>query len=460
MWRFLGAALVLASLTPGPSATAQTEPAPWVADGPPGTFQYEFARRLYGDSLPSARDYAKAAMADGDQSAQLAYGGALFLEAVEGLIGDLSRHGFLNHPNANMHAVRRPLPPSATTTPIDYEGFRRVLQDFVDRLATVVPMLATIDDPDARLLLRPHLARIDLDGDGAYGPLERAYPIHNSALQGILRENFERNWPSFERGLAENDPIVLAQLAEYAPIYDFDDADAAWLENHIHRWSAIVEILLAHDWERAFNQSFHALFPDSNLLFAALNEVYGRQREDDEFFRQPRTTAFILDVAAFSTHAPWSVAEPARLRAAHKHLKAMIAANRRSWNLALVETDSSEEWQAPVTAPREWLPAPGQRQFDHEPVTRQMVGSWLRFLDICDQILDGDLLIPHFRFQQGLNLRRMFEEPRPLSPILLLQGADALPYLEDGPIADRALLEELHRPFGLLRIHTYFFWFL
>ncbi|MFQ5624856.1 MAG: hypothetical protein ACE5FS_15845, partial [Paracoccaceae bacterium] len=33
---------------------------PWLADGEPGTFQHEFARRLYHASLPEARDYAQA----------------------------------------------------------------------------------------------------------------------------------------------------------------------------------------------------------------------------------------------------------------------------------------------------------------------------------------------------------------------------------------------------------------
>ncbi len=69
-------------------------------------------------------------------------------------------------------------------------------------------------------------------------------------------------------------------------------------------------------------------------------------------------------------------------------------------------------------------------------VTQQTVDGWMAFLSVYDSILKGETLIPHWRLEKGINFRRVFTEPRPFDPILWAQGSAALPYLEQGTMAD------------------------
>jgi hypothetical protein len=50
-------------------------------------------------------------------------------------------------------------------------------------------------------------------------------------------------------------------------------------------------------------------------------------------------------------------------------------------------------------------------------------------------ILDGKKLVPHWRFDRGMNVKRMFEESKRFDLVLLLTGSDAALYLEDGPLS-------------------------
>ncbi len=50
----------------------------------------------------------------------------------------------------------------------------------------------------------------------------------------------------------------------------------------------------------------------------------------------------------------------------------------------------------------------------------------------ADAILDGERLIPHWRFREGVNFRRVFEEPGTFDLVLWITGPAALPYLEEG----------------------------
>jgi hypothetical protein len=56
----------------------------------------------------------------------------------------------------------------------------------------------------------------------------------------------------------------------------------------------------------------------------------------------------------------------------------------------------------------------------------------MAFLDEFEALLKGEKLIPHWRFEQGINLRRLFLEPTTFDLVLLIQGSAAIPYLEDG----------------------------
>ena len=79
-------------------------------------------------------------------------------------------------------------------------------------------------------------------------------------------------------------------------------------------------------------------------------------------------------------------------------------------------------------------------------------------LDTADLILDGKLLLPHWRFQKGFDLKAYFESAKKTDLVMLITGYDALPFLKDGPIASAESFAEANAVFGDALI-GYAFWF-
>ena len=123
-----------------------------------------------------------------------------------------------------------------------------------------------------------------------------------------------------------------------------------------------------------------------------------------------------------------------------KHLEAMVALSRESWKSYLAETDDDHEW---IPNPKQNTVMPGGKVAD------EMVKGWLDFLDEAEAILNGKKLVPFWRGSEkkGVNLQKIFTEPRELDAILWLQGTAAVPYLEDGPITQPEVWTRLSRVF-------------
>jgi hypothetical protein len=130
-----------------------------------------------------------------------------------------------------------------------------------------------------------------------------------------------------------------------------------------------------------------------------------------------------------------------RLRSAHGHLQAVIAQSRLSWQAIEAETDDEREW---VPNERQQGVIPGVR------VTRPIIDGWREFLDEADQLLAGKKLVPHWRGAEGtgVNLRRVFLEPRQFDLVLWVHGAAAAPYLERGATTSREHWQRLEQLFG------------
>ena len=69
-------------------------------------------------------------------------------------------------------------------------------------------------------------------------------------------------------------------------------------------------------------------------------------------------------------------------------------------------------------------------------VTQEQIDGWMLLLDEFEALLKGEKLLPHWRFDKGINLRRMFLEPTTFEVVLLIQGSAAIPYLEDGILTE------------------------
>ena len=181
-----------------------------------------------------------------------------------------------------------------------------------------------------------------------------------------------------------------------------------------------TEAYLAHDGQELFDHSAHLFFPKAVSPYTFLGPTPpDRVAGIDEMA--------ILDAIAMIHVLRLPVKEPARMKAVLAHLESMIALSRESWKYIVAETDNDNEW---VPNPRQQSVLPGGA------VNGNMVDAWMTFLDEAEAILRGKKLVPFWRFgeERGVNLRRVFTEPRTFDLVLWFQGTAATPYLEKGPL--------------------------
>jgi hypothetical protein len=437
-------------------------------------FTERFQGELYGGRTGAAADLAAAEIErnPSDDTAQFALGVARFLGGVEGLIQSFHRYGLYNGADgsgilglAGLPFLRLPVPENPAPDPVSYEALRAVLRAFGDDLAGAEAVLAKAGTRPVELPLDLARIRLDLDGDGEASESEHLLTIFK-AVAGRVRPG-----PGPE-------PFLV----------DFDASDAAWLQAYTHLLMAMIDFPLAHDWEEAYAASFHGLFPDSFTpstplssltrdlqaklaawqlerpqhpncstlssadcksaqaqFFKALQEY--RKSEPDPI-RKSLEYGSIADLIAFVHLNHWPVTEPDRMASALGHLESMVELSRRNWRRILAETDDA----------REWIPGPAQTGvLAGMEIDQTRVDGWLAFLDEFEMALKGEKLLPHWRFAQGFNLRRMFLEPRTFDIVLMAQGSAIVPYLEDGPIADGATWLPIIGIFGG-DFFSYFIW--
>jgi hypothetical protein len=133
------------------------------------------------------------------------------------------------------------------------------------------------------------------------------------------------------------------------------------------------------------------------------------------------------------------VKEPERMKACWEHLRMVVETGRESWKFIRAETDDE----------REWIPNAKQNSALGIRLTDEMIDSWLMFLDESDELLQGKRLIPFWRkhVTQGINLKRVFLEPRTFDLVLWVQGTAIVPYLEEGPRTRPEVWQRLQRVF-------------
>ena len=409
--------------------------------------------RLYAADTAGAAARAQAALQAGDSvaTAHMALGVARFLGTVETLMQGLHRHGLHNTYQGAaslglMPLVRLPVPVNPAPQPVTYARLRTMLEDFSAGMARAEAHLARVGDAQAALPLdmKRVAVRITPDAAGRVPVLALLSAVAGGPV--VLPDG----------------PLTIA----------FDTADATWLRAYTHVLMALSDFLLAHDWEDAYQASFHGLFPESftpdtalRTLRSTLAEKVAQARttlppEPDcdwseggcaekrtEYAQQfearvgwvERALQYdgIADMAAFLHLLRWPVVDEPRMASALAHMQQMIVLSRGMWTQIAAETDDD----------REWIPGTHQTGAmalgDRPLITPQIVDGWLAFLDETEAILQGRKLLPHWRFARGINLRRFFMEPRTFDPVLMVQGYGVLPYLEEGPISNSQTWEQI-----------------
>jgi hypothetical protein len=350
-----------------------------------------------------------------NNDARLGLGAIRFLIAVEHLAQGLHRYGLSSPRSVVVPVLRLPVPPNPNAERITYTDFRDLIARFVTDLGRAEATLGAMSDADARLPVDLAKIRYDANADGVVGQGE----LFAAVIARVMGTGV---------GADEGGPTVVA----------FDRADAYWLQGYANVLMALGQFLLAHDWHRSFDVGFHVFFPNADLPFVKELSLSG-----NEWSRER-----IIDVISF-LHIAWPVAEPVRMQRVRGHLKTVIALSRKSWNAIEAETDDD----------REWLPGPRQTQsFTGLFVDADQVAAWRAMLDETEALLDGRKLVPHWRLERGINLRRVFDEPQPFDIVLWITGPAALPYLESGPVTTREEWNRILQAFGS-QFGRYAIWF-
>ena len=208
--------------------------------------------------------------------------------------------------------------------------------------------------------------------------------------------------------------------------------------------SASLEFVLAYDWRNTFERAGRLFYP---RVEPSAFRKYPPVPQHRDFLGD---SGELADAIVLIHEIRWPLSDPARLQAAHAHLKQVIAMSRASWKSILAESDDD----------REWIPGPQQKNgvITSMPVTQEEVDAWLHALDDFDAALDGTKLLPHWRFAQGFNLKRAFFEPRDFDLVLWVAGIGVAPYLEDGEVLGGSDWSELNRAFRG-NFLGYAFWF-
>lgn len=349
-----------------------------------------------------------------DDQARFGLGMTRFLRSIEAVIQDLHRYGLDDRdgkPENFGLLLDLPVQRNPQSARLTYGAFRQIVRDFNSRLAEADNTLSFVTDEHVELPVHFGLIKLDLNEDG-------------------VADEDESLWLMYEG--TRNRKITRSGAKRF--VICFDKGDVHWMRGYCHLLMSLCEFYLAHDSKDTFERTAYALFTDVDSSYRVLAE---EPKGDDH----RASKGILFDAVAFIHSISWDVVEPARMKAALNHLETMVAQNRHMWKCIMSETDNN----------REWIPNPKQDGvIPNMKVTAEKVDVWLEFMDQIDEILTGKLLIAFWRAggSKGINLRRVFLEPRRFDLVYWVHGSSALPYLENGKTTKIEIWNKIQREFG------------
>jgi hypothetical protein len=378
-----------------------------------------------GQLETAEKDMAARLAADqSDNETRFGLGMIRFAEAIENFGRRQYRYGLRAPTIATLPVLRLPVPLNPAPEELTYEKQRENLQELLNDLAKVESTLAPMTASDTKIVINLNAVQFDFRGDGKVDSSETL-----GSILATIRSHGARPAPN------ESGPFEVK----------FDTGDAFWLRGYCNLLSASLEFVLAYDWRSTFERTAGLFYP--RIVpppFGANPHLVGRR---DGFLGDTGQIAYFI---VLIHEIRWPLKEPTRLQAAHAHLKQVVAMSRASWKSILAETGDD----------REWIPGPQQRNgvVTSMPVDQAQVDAWLRVLDDFDAALDGRKLVPHWRFSEGFNLKRVFLEPHDFDLVLWIAGYSAVPYLEDGPTLSMSEWNQWNQAFNG-NFLGYAFWF-
>lgn len=335
-----------------------------------------------------------------DDSARFGLATVQFVDAVQSLGRKLVVYGPQTRGTAELDAIfGNPSKPEKFLT---YPRLREIMNEWLQDLTRVEATLAKIESNDVKLPI--HVARVPL----------------NFARNGVQALTLVPLLNSLGRESAAD--VVI----------HFDRADVDWMRGYCHLLAAFCEVSLAYDAQELFDVFSHRVFAYAETPHRFLKEP---PRGKGGWFDFEE----IADIVGAIHMIRFPVKEPKRMAAALGHIEQTLALSRSMWKLILAEKDNDHEW----------IPGPGQASVLGVGVTQDMVDHWVIALDEFEAILKGKKLLPFWRgrLSNGVNLRKVFLEPRTLDLVMWVHGAAATPYLEEGEITRPDTWGQINRVF-------------
>ncbi|KKC35596.1 hypothetical protein WH87_16230 [Devosia epidermidihirudinis] len=393
---------------------------------------------LYAGTASAGLSAANEACSTADSEACYGLGLLTLVTTYEGLSQDLYRYGATVPSNAAFELLMGggggsgPAPANLQPEKLTYDALRGVFDRFLSGLDDARDAFERAGEAgDYVITIDPLKVRIDFNGDGKVDEGETL-----AALLSQFDDNtFPPPAPTGKTKSKTPDEPLLTTVG-------FDRADALWFAGYTQIVAAPIDLLLAHDFSNFYNAYLHRVFPLSGLPMGEFNTA-------GDLFLGAETDASIADLIAGIHTLSFPVTDQARLAGVLDRLKAITDLSRQNWDAILAETDDNREL---VPSPRQTSILPGHS------VSQQTVDAWMATLDTIDEVLDGKLLVPHWRFAKGVDLKAYFDTAKQTDLVLLISGSAILPYLKDGPIADAQSFAKANEAFGADWLN-YVFWF-
>lgn len=368
----------------------------------------------FGELGISGTVAALSGIANPTPSDRFALGGALFLQGIEATfqeryrvgINDLSMGipGLATELNANPN-------PDPFTPDVILDLFTRISASMDSAQAAMEP----ITDADA-VSVTVDLNQIwfDINANGQRDPSEDLLPV--------MVPLFVSNWQVAET-------LATLQAAGGAPTITFDTADVAWLQAYTHVFSGTAELVMAFDPTDVI-----AKVQTNAATIATLQSGPAPMlfiSEDD---------ATIADLATIVLGVLEQDPDPIHTRAALADFRAVIAHNLVFWDRVRAETDNK----------REFIPNASQQSALGMLFPQDIDTAWQAVLQDASKVLEGELLIPHWRIGDGagVNLNAWLQDPAPLDIIGVIGGSDLAPYMQAGPLVTTTAMDEFDRVTG------------
>ena len=352
-----------------------------------------------------------------------------FVKALEGLTQDYYRYGMEPQRRIAIGGVLLQANTSnPTPEPISYSDARGVFERLEQRLIQAEKTLSEFRFSGIKITLDVSRLMLDMNGDGKLAG--------NIPLASIIAVGATGN-PN--NATLSGNPLIFA----------FDDADVLWLRGYIHVLLGTVNVALAHDWRDAFERTAHLVFEKPVTPYSFLLE----EGETANW-----SINQIVDTIAMIHVINFEVIEPKRMMAALEHYEQVVALSRTTWKWIREEQDND----------REWLPGPTQNALLLGGRVGGRLGEdWEKVLDRTELVLQGKELIPYWRGYEGanwmifntrtdikfhpeigINLRKIFTQPKRFDMVLWLQGTGVAPFLEKGKTIDLKAWQDLSESFG------------